>query len=84
MGESGANDERKRKACQRRGVSSARLNRAACLLSACLVALDEANMTLPNELPGMPDGADLGFVYFGAAEAVREAIADIREVMRGA
>lgn len=62
-------------------VSASKLNRAACMLSACLVALDEANMTLPNSLPRMPNGADLGFVYFGAAEAMREAIEDIRAVI---
>ena len=52
------------------------------MLSACLVALDEANMTLPSGLPDMPDGAPLGAVYFGAADIVRAAIADVRGAAR--
>ncbi len=52
------------------------------MLSACLAALDEANMTLPNALPNMPDGVELGAVYFGAADIVRAAIADLRKAAR--
>lgn len=62
--------------------TASNLDRAACMLSACLAALDEANMTLPNALPNMPDGVELGAVYFGAADIVRAAIADLRKAAR--
>lgn len=41
-----------------------------------------ANMTLSNALPNMPDGVELGAVYFGAADIVRAAIADLRKAAR--
>uniref|UniRef100_A0A7C9NBX3 Uncharacterized protein n=1 Tax=Muribaculaceae bacterium Z82 TaxID=2304548 RepID=A0A7C9NBX3_9BACT len=57
------------------------LHTVAGKLALCAQALREANQTLPSGLPPCDDGTELWCVYFGAEEAVREALATVRGAM---